>query len=326
MPHRIILGRALHPAGAAVLAARDDLEIVQLHDAKPAALHAALATADGLMAWLERVDTAALAAAPRLRAVSRIGVGYDTVDIAGCTDRGIAVMVTNGANDLSVAEHAMMLMLGVARRAVDAHNHVRDGGWWPAEGPRMVDLAGRTVLVVGYGRIGTRVAAYCRAFRMRVLVHDPLFHPARIAADGHEPARDLYAALAEADVVTLHCPLTPATQHLMNDAAFAAMKPGAILVNTARGPVVKQEAVLAALTSGRLMGFGTDVLEVEPATPGNPLLTLPNVIVSPHTAASTEEGTARMAATAARNLLDALDGKPDPAMMVNPEVVQAARR
>lgn len=326
MGHRIVLGRAPHPAGAAILDARTDLEIVQLHDPKPPELHAALAQADGLMAWLERVDGAALAAAPRLRAVSRIGVGYDTVDVPACTDRGIAVMVTNGANDLSVAEHAMMLMLGVARRAVDAHNHVRDGGWWPKDGPRMVDLAGRSVLVVGYGRIGTRVAAYCRAFGMRVLVHDPLFHPARIAADGHEAARDLGAALREADVVTLHCPLTPATRHLMDEAAFAAMKPGAILINTARGPVVKQDAVIGALTSGRLMGFGTDVLETEPAIPGNPLLTLPNVIVSPHTAASTEEGMARMAATAARNLLDALDGRPDAAMMVNPEVVQAARR
>ena len=129
-------------------------------------------------------------------------------------------------------------------------------------------------------------------------------------------------ALAEADVVTLHCPLTPETRHLMDEAAFAALKPGAILVNTARGPIVKQEAVVAALQSGRLMGFGTDVLEVEPATPGNPLFSMPNVIISPHSAASTEEGTARMAEAAARNILAALDGAPDPAMMVNPEILQ----
>lgn len=325
MTHRIVLGRNPHPAGAAILAARTDLDLVPLHDASPAELKAALAGADGLMAWLETVDRDVLAAAPRLRVVSRLGVGFDTIDIPACTERGVAVMVVNGTNDLSVAEHAMMLMLGVARRAVDAHNHVRDGGWWPKDGPRMVDLAGRTALVVGYGRIGTRVAAYCRAFRMRVLVHDPLYHPARIAADGHEPARDLTAALAEADVVTLHCPLMPATHHLMDEAAFAALKPGAILVNTARGPVVKQAAVIAALQSGHLMGFGTDVLEAEPAAPGNPLLAMPNVIVSPHSAASTEEGLARMSAAAARNLLDALDGRPDPAMMVNPEILQQRR-
>jgi len=274
-------------------------------------LHAALANADGLVAWLERVDTAALAAAPRLRAVSRIGVGFDTVDIPACTERGIAVMVVNGTNDLSVAEHAMMLMLGVARRAVDSDAHIKQGGWWPKDGPRMVDLAGKSVLVVGYGRIGSRVAAYARAFHMKVMVHD-----------GHIPARDFKKALAEADVVTLHCPLMPETRHLMDEAAFAALKPGAILVNTARGPIVKQEAVVAALQSGRLMGFGTDVLEVEPATPGNPLFGMPNVIISPHSAASTEEGTARMAEAAARNILAALDGAPDPSMMVNPEILQ----
>lgn len=326
MPHRLVLGRAPHPAGAAILAERRDLEIVQLHDPGPAELQAALAEADGLMAWLERVDRATLAAAPRLRVVSRLGVGFDTIDIPACTERGVAVMVVNGANDLSVAEHAMMLMLGVARRAVDAHNHVRDGGWWPKDGPRMVDLAGRTALVVGYGRIGARVAAYCKAFRMRVLVHDPLYHPARIAADGHEPARDLKAALAQVDVVTLHCPLMPATHHLIDEAAFAAIKPGAILVNTARGPVMKQAAVIEALRSGRIMGFGTDVLETEPAAPDNPLLSMPNVIISPHSAASTEEGLSRMAIAAARNLLDALDGRPDPAMMVNPEILQAPRQ
>ena len=189
MTYRLVLGRRPHPAGAAILAQRPDLEIVELHDPSREALKAALADADGLMAWLERVDRDVLAAAPRLRVVSRLGVGFDTIDIPACSERGIAVKVVNGANDLSVAEHAMMLMLGVARRSLDAHLHVRDGGWWPKEGPRMVDLAGRTALVVGYGRIGTRVAAYCRGFRMRVLVHDPLYHPARIAADGHEPAR-----------------------------------------------------------------------------------------------------------------------------------------
>lgn len=323
MPHRIVLGRPLHPAGAAVLAERRDLEVTEMFDPPADRLHAALAEADGLVAWLERVDAAALAAAPRLRVVSRVGVGFDTIDIPACSARGIPVMVVNGTNDLSVAEHAMMLMLAVARRAVDADAHVKAGGWWPAEGPRMVDLAGRTVLVVGFGRIGARVAAYCRAFRMRVLVHDPFYHPARIAADGHEPARDLRAALAESDVVTLHCPLTPATRHLMDEAAFAALKPGAILVNTARGPVVKQAAVAEALRQGRIMGFGTDVLETEPPEPGNPLLGLPNVIISPHSAASTEEGLARMAVQAARNLLDALDGRPDPAMMVNPEILLA---
>lgn len=323
MAFKVVVGRRLAAAGMAVLEARRDLDMTILHDPTEAEWHAALADAEACIAWTNRVDRAALAIAPRLRAVSRIGVGYDTVDITACSERGVAVMVANGSNDLSVAEHAIMLLLAVARRAVDIHNHVtRDGGWWPQDGLRMVDLAGRKALVVGYGRIGTRVAQYLKAFRLDVAVLDPNFAPHRIAADGFRCVRDLHDGLAEADVVTLHCPLMPATHHLMNEAAFAAMKPGAILVNTARGPVVKQDALVEALRSGHLMGAGLDVLEVEPALSGNPLLSLPNVVISPHSAASTKEGLDRMAAFAAQNMLDALDGKPDPAMMVNPWILQ----
>lgn len=325
MTYRVLLGRALHPAGAAILAGRSDLDVVVLQDPPPEAFRQHLSTANAALCWLERVDQAALDAAPHLRVVSRYGVGFDTVDIAACTARGIPVMVTNGANDLSVAEHAMMLMLAVARRAVDADRHIRAGGWWLPGGPGMVDLAGRAALVVGWGRIGARVARFCRAFDMRVSVFDPGFHPARIAAEGYTPARDLHAALAAADVVTLHCPLTPATHHLLDAAAFAAMRPGAILVNTARGPIVSQAALAEALRSGRLHGAGLDVLEAEPSDAANPLFGLPNLIVSPHNAASTEEGLARMARAAAQNILDALDGRADPAMAVNPEVLSLPR-
>jgi D-3-phosphoglycerate dehydrogenase len=320
MPHRILLCRTLHPAGMAVLAERKDLDIVALHDPPVEQFHQHLSSADAVLCWLERVDRAALAAAPRLKVVSRYGVGFDTVDIAACTERDIPVMVVNGTNDLSVAEHAMMLMLAVARRVLDNDQIVKAGGWWAKDGPGMVDLAGRSVLVVGYGRIGSRVANYCRAFQMKVMVMDPGFHPARIAADGFTPIRDLQAGLAEADVVTLHCPLSPATHHLMDTAAFAALRPGAILVNTARGPIVEEAALVSALQSGRLQGAGLDVLEVEPSTATNPLYAMPNVVVSPHNAASTEEGLARMARQAARNILDVLDGKRDPAFMVNGDI------
>ncbi|GGC55454.1 D-3-phosphoglycerate dehydrogenase [Siccirubricoccus deserti] len=322
MPHRILLCRTLHPAGMAVLNEREDLDIVALHDPPVAEFHQHLSSADAVLCWLERVDEAALAVAPRLKVVSRYGVGFDTVDIPACTARDIPVMVVNGANDLSVAEHAMMLMLAVARRAIDADRHVKQGGWWFPQGPGMVDLAGRSVLVVGYGRIGSRVASYCRAFQMKVMVMDPGFHPARIAADGFTPVRNLHEGLAEADVVTLHCPLSPATHHLLDAAAFAALKPGAILVNTARGPLVAQDALAAALRGGRLHGAGLDVLEVEPSSPDNPLFKLPNLVVSPHNAASTEEGLARMARQAAQNIVDVLDGRRDAAFMVNAELAR----
>jgi D-3-phosphoglycerate dehydrogenase / 2-oxoglutarate reductase len=160
MPHRILLCRTLHPAGMALLDARQDLDIIALHDPPVEQFHQHLSSADAVLCWLERVDQAALDAAPHLKVVSRYGVGFDTVDIPACSARDIPVMVTNGANDLLVAEHAMMLMLAVARRALDHDRHVKAGGWWDAPNPRMVDLAGRSVLVVGYGRIGSRVANY----------------------------------------------------------------------------------------------------------------------------------------------------------------------
>lgn len=319
---RIVLGRPLHKAGLALLEARTDLELTVLQNPTPEVWREHMAEADGAVLWNQRMDQATLAVAPRLKVVARIGVGYDTVDIPACSARRIPVMVTNGMNDLAVAQHAMMLLLAVAHRTVDADRAVKAGGWMPPEGPRMVELAGRRALVVGYGRIGTRVAAFMRGFAMRVSVFDPAFHPARIAADGNIPARDLHAALAEADVVSLHCPLTPETRHLMNASAFAALKPGAILVNTARGPVVDEAALIAALEAGRLMGAGLDVFEVEPTTQGNRLFALPNVVVSPHAAGSTAESLERMARQAAQNLLDALDGHPDPAMMVNPEILR----
>jgi D-3-phosphoglycerate dehydrogenase len=321
MTQRILLGRDL-PASAMALLSRPGLEVVEMRHPPVAEWHAALPGAHAVLCWLERMDQAALALAPGLRVVSRMGVGYDTVDIAACSARGIPVMVANGSNDLSVAEHAMMLLLAVARRAVDVDGRVKSGQWSLPGGAPMVDLAGRTALVVGYGRIGVRVARYLAAFHMRVRVLDPFYSPHRIAADGFTPARDLHAALREADVVTLHCPLTPATRHLMDAAAFSALKPGALLVNTARGPVVQEAALVEALRSGRLAGAGLDVLELEPAAADHPLLALPNVVVSPHSAASTVEGMERMARTAVQNILDALDGRPDPSMMVNPEILR----
>ena len=319
-PFNVLLCRKLHPAGMALLDARPDVSCTIMHDPPVAEFHAALAQADATLCWLERVDQATLDAAPKLRCVSRYGVGFDTVDVPACTARDVAVMVANGSNDLSVAEHALMLMLAVARRAAQHDRHIKSGGWWPPGGPEMVDLAGKSLLVVGYGRIGTRVARYGLALGMKVSVLDPFWRPSRLAAEGVTPARDLHAALAEADVVSLHCPLRPDTKHLMNAAAFAALKPGAIVVNTARGPAVDEVALLAALNAGRLHGFGADVLEVEPPAGPHPLFAHPNVLLSPHNAASTEEGLARMARIAAQNILDCLDGRPDTAMMVNPEL------
>ncbi len=318
--YHVVLCRGMAPAGLSLLQARKDVKVTVLEAPAEPKLETAIADADAVFLWLEPITEALLKKAPKLKTVSRLGVGYDTIDIDACTRHGVAVGVTNGSNDLSVAEHAMMLLLAVARNTVAFDGRVRTGGWRGPGSPIMYELAGRTVLVVGYGRIGTRVAKLCAAFGMTVTVHDPAFPTPRIAADGHIPAPDLRAALPQADVLTLHCSLLPTTRGMMNAETIGLMKKGAWLINTARGPVVDQKALAAALHSGHLAAAGLDVIEQEPPNPDDPILTAPNVTLSPHNAAQPVECLVKMTERAARNILDVFDGTADPGYYVNPEV------
>jgi D-3-phosphoglycerate dehydrogenase len=323
--NKVVMCRPLHPSGMALLEARDDIALVYIDKPDAAALAAAIPGAFSILVGLEQVGEDLLARAPELRVVSRFGVGYDQIDIPACTRRNVAVGVTNGGNDLAVAEHTLMLMLAVARRAIEHDANVRAGRWMVPGGRPMGELAGRTVLVVGYGRIGTRVARLCAAFGMRVMVHDPAFPTPRIAADGHVPAPDLMAALPEADVLTLHCPANELTRRMMNAETLELLKPTAWLINAARGALIDETALTEALTSGRLEAAGLDVLVQEPPDPANPLLKLPNVVLSPHNAAAPIECYDKMSVRAARNIIDMIDGTLDPGFVVNPEVLPNRR-
>ncbi len=324
--YNVVFCRALHPTAMAMLEARKDINIKILTTEfrgppLQKELEAHVGEADGIMVGLERVGADLLAMAPKLRVVSRFGVGFDTLDIPACTRQGVLVGVVNGANDLSVAEHAMMLMLATARRTLEMDASVRSGTWMVQSGRRMHELAERSVLVVGYGRIGTRVAKLCAAFGMKVMVHDPAFPTPRIAADGHIPAPDLMAAVAEADVVTLHLPLYDKTAKMVDAAFLSRMQKHAWLINTARGGLVDEAALATALADGTIEAAGVDVLVREPPDPGNPLFKLPNVVLSPHNAAAPLECYAKMSRRAVANLLDYFDGTIDPGYTVNPEVL-----
>ncbi|MFC7738361.1 hydroxyacid dehydrogenase [Roseomonas sp. GCM10028921] len=278
-----------------------------------------LAIADGMIVRGTRIDRALLDAAPRLRFVCRHGVGYDHVDVPALTERGILLAVTPEANAASVAEHALMLMLASARqlRATDAA--VRRGEWRVRGSSQAFDLADRTVLLVGFGRIGIRVARLCTSIGMRVLVFDP-YVPGRIVrAQGCVPVAGLAEGLAAADVVSLHCPSNDRTRGMVDASFLAAMRPGAVLVNTARGTLVDEPALEAALRSGPLSAAGLDVLAVEPMAQPVPLLALPNVFLTPHVAASSEQGLRRMAVSAAENVVAFFEGGLDPEALINPE-------
>eukprot|EP01037_Dinobryon_pediforme_P009734 gene9734-9800_t len=276
--HKLVLCRALHADAMKLLEERSDIDLTVLTTAfrgppMQAELAAAIGEADGIMVGLEKVDAALLDTAARLKVISRFGVGYDLIDIPHCTRRGVLVGVVNGANDLSVAEHTMMLMLAVARRTIEMDASVRAGTWMMQEGRRMRELAGRSVLLVGYGRIGTRVARLCAAFGMKVSVCDPGFPTPRIAADGYTPAPDLMAAVPEADVISLHCPMSSETSKMVDAGFLKRMKPTAWLINTARGGLVDEPALVAALSDGTIEAAGLDVLVQEPPAPGNPFAT-----------------------------------------------------
>jgi D-3-phosphoglycerate dehydrogenase len=247
------------------------------------------------------------------------------VDIAACTRRGVAVGVTNGGNDQAVAEHTLMLMLAVARRTIEMDASVRAGKWMLRDGRPMGELAGRAVLVVGYGRIGTRVARLCAAFGMRVMVCDPAFPVPRIAADGFMPVTDLAAALPEIDVLTLHCPLGEETRHMINRELLELMKPSAWLINAARGPLVDEAALTEALASGKLEAAGLDVQLHEPPDPANRMLQMHNVVLSPHNAAAPIETYEKMSIRAAKNILERFDGTLDPGYVVDPAALPNRR-
>jgi glyoxylate reductase len=267
----------------------------------PEELRALVAPADGLLALLtDRVDEQLLRAAPNLKAIANYAVGSDNVDLAATAARGIPVGVTPDVLTDATADLAMALLLAVARRLPEAQAAVRTGSWrsWGPEGWLGLELAGATLLIVGPGRIGTAVGRRAEAFGMDV----------RYA--GRDD--DLHAMLATADVVSLHAPLTPQTQHLIDAAALAAMKPDAILVNTGRGGLVDQEALRRALLEGHLGGAGLDVTDPEPLPPDDPLLSAPNLLVLPHIGSATHAAREAMANLAVDNLLAALDGLPMP--------------
>jgi D-3-phosphoglycerate dehydrogenase len=260
---------------------------------------------------------AALDAAPRLRVIGNHGIGTDPVDVAYATELGIPVVNNPTANVISVAEHAIGLMLAVARRMFSADQAARARDFrWKFSNPQ-VELFGKTLGIVGFGEIGRQTAARAVAgFGMVPLVYSPNAPDA--ALGGHRRAATIEDLLREADVVSLHVKLTSTTRNLLSAERLALMKPSAILINTARGAAVDEAALAAALKAGRIFGAGIDVFAAEPPPEGHPLLDAPNCVLAPHVGGSTEEALVRTAEECARQVVDVLEGR-RPLHIVNPE-------
>jgi glyoxylate reductase len=266
---------------------------------------------DGLLCLVtESVDAALIAEGERLRVISQLAVGVDNIDLEAATARGIPVGHTPDVLTEATADMAFALLLAAARRIPEAVDSVRAGRWLTWEPMILLgaDVWGATLGIVGLGRIGTAVALRAQGFRMRVLYHDTERRPDKEAELGVEYA-ELDTLLAEADFVSLHCPLIPATHHLINEEALRRMKPTSILVNAARGPVVDTDGLLRALREGWIGGAALDVTDPEPIPADHPLVGLSNCIVVPHIASGTVTARERMATMAAENLLAGLLGE-----------------
>jgi len=305
-----------------LLAPSCDVRVLEAYPTEDA-LTAACRDAHAILARLGTVTRRVISAAPQLRIIARHGVGVDAVDLAAATERGVVVTTTGSVNAAAVAEYSFALLLALARKIVRADGGMRDGAW-SRDALVGTELDGGTLGVIGLGAIGRRVARAGHGFGMRVLAHDPAVAQ---PMDDWVSAVDLDALLAQSDFVTLHVRLTPESRRLIDARALARMKPGACLVNTSRGEVVDEAALIDALSAGRLAGAALDTYEHEPLPADSPLRRLDNVVLSPHVAGQTQAALIRVATTAATGILDELAGR-RPQYVYNPEAydVRAGRR
>jgi D-3-phosphoglycerate dehydrogenase len=320
---RVFIPDPIHEDGIRRLGERFVVEMPAATDA--AARDRGFGEADAAIVRNIAVDRPVLDTARRLKVIAKHGAGVDNIDIAAATALGIVVANVPGGNADAVAEGTVALMLATLRRVPEVHRLVTNGGYAARFTLQFGQLFGRTLGLIGIGNIGARVARICAGgFRMRVLAYDPGLSAAAVAERGAEKVDDLPALFAAADVISLHLPLRETTRHLIGSAALARMKPTAILVNAARGALVDEAALTEALHDGQIAGAGLDVLEIEPPLPDNPLLTLPNVVLSPHTAGNTVEAARQLALASADIVIAVLSGQ-KPEGLLNPEAWERRR-
>jgi D-3-phosphoglycerate dehydrogenase len=318
---KVLVVQAFHQDGMKLLEARGDVNI-EIVDGALEELAEKIADADGVTIRTSLLPAAAIERAERLKVVSRHGVGYDNIDVEALTRRGIPLAIAADANATAVAEHTLYFMLALAKQGPRYDRATREGEWALRNSLDAVDLLCRRVLIMGFGRIGREVARRCAAFGMAVMVYDPYVQANVIEAAGdYRSVPDFEAALPETDVLTVHMPLGADSRGLIGAAELAALPAHAFVINAARGGIIDETALHDALTSGKIAGAGLDVFDQEPPPENHPLFALPNVILSPHSAGLSKEAAVRMAISTAKNVLAGIDGKLDPSMVVNREVL-----
>ncbi len=306
MPHLLIAGK-LHSAGLALLDREDGVTFDYVEEVSEPSYAPLIGKADGLVIRTQPLSAATIADAARLKIVSRHGVGYDSVDVAALNKRRIPLCVVGDVNSLSVAEHAMMLILACSKQAIRADRAARTGPWGWRNALEAGEISGKRLLIIGYGRSGRQLAEMAKGFRMEICAYDPLLRE-RGWPDGRvSPVVSLLDGLALADVVSVHVPKSG--RPILGANEFSCIKPGAIVVNTARGGIIDEAALASALADGRVSAAGLDVFDDEPPANDHPLLGFDQVVLSPHIAGLTQQAAERMAVSSVRNVIDFFAGR-----------------
>jgi D-3-phosphoglycerate dehydrogenase len=317
---KVLVIQPLRSEALHLLDERPDITYEVVTDFSPENLLRHVGTADAITVRDAPLPVAVLEVAQRLRVISRHGVGYDNIPVDYCTARGVPVTVVGDVNAISVAEQTMFLMLAAARNGVELDDAVRRGDFGARSRIIGVELKARTLLIVGFGRIGREVAKRALAFGMKVVVHDPFAE--RVGLPDIAFVDLLADGLPVADVITLHVPLRTETRGLIGQSELSLLRDGAIVINTARGGIIDERALAATMQSGKVRAAGIDTFETEPLPIGHPMLSLKKVVLSPHSAALTEESLLAMGMATVRNALDGLDNSLDPTLVVNRSVLR----
>ena len=315
MPHLLIAGK-IHDDGIALLKAAKGVTYDYVTEISHDSYAPLIEKADGLVVRTQPVPALTIAQGKNLKIVSRHGVGYDAVDVPALNARGIPLAIIGDVNSRPVAEHAMMLMLALAKKVRTYDAATRVGPWGYRNSFEAIELHEKNLLVVGFGRIGRHVAKMASGFGMTIYAFDPFQSNDAIKAGGAEPVTDLKTGLALADFVSVHVPMSGG-KAVIGSEELACMKKSALIVNTARGGLIDENALHAALQSGQIAGAGIDVFLEEPPPADHPLFASEKVILSPHSASLTAESAIRMAVMSVKNALDYFDAKLDPAFVVN---------
>ena len=304
---KFVMTQAVCPQGMELL--KDLAKVYVADNGDPNNYLDEMRDADALIVRIAKCDGKAIAGSPALKVIGRTGVGYDSVDVAEATKRGIPVVITPGANNRSVAEHAVAMMFALSKNLYEAQTEMLRGNWKIRDAKKAFELEGKTVGVIGLGAIGRETAKICQGCGMKLAGYDPFLSREKIEALGADYYENYEDLLKVSDIVTIHVPLTEGTRDMIAKPQLEMMKDTALLINCSRGGIVNEQDLVEALKNGTIAGAGTDVYCSEPPATDDPLLNCPNLIVSPHSAAQTREAVIKMAQMCVRGCLAVCQGK-----------------